>query len=86
MTTEIVYSINGNESGAYVDTFSIENGSMNIRFHEKDEFDKFVKQVLQVNPYLPIYKKEFSEMDFINAESLEIRIPHECSMIVDIHI
>ena len=86
MTTEIAYSVNGNESGAYVDTFSIENGSMIIRFIDKDEFDKFVKQVLQENPFSHKSKKEFSEMDLIDAESLEITIPHEFSQIVDIYI
>ena len=87
MTTEIVYSIMGNvESGAYVDSISIENGQLNITFNEKEDFDRFLNQILQENPYSPKENKEFSEMNLTDADSLEIIIPHEFLKMVDVDI
>ena len=77
MTIEIMYSVMKNlEQGAFVKKIEMKDGHITITFNEQEDFERFLMILTKENPCSEKEFKEFSESDLIDADALEVKIPH----------
>ena len=87
MTFEIIYSVMKNlEQGAFVNKIEMKDGHIAIEFNEQEDFERFLRILSNENPCSAKEFKEFSESDLIDADALEIKIPHDVLEFVNIEI